>query len=78
MDYPRYFIEIDRESRRITSVDVITYSADLEAGITPTSPDPQRELIEVDVSEIKKAPSLEHLVDFYSLDGDNRVALTND
>ena len=74
MNYPRYFVEIDRATREILATHVITYSAILEAGQQLTSVSIDREMLELSEKQIKEVSGFPDIVGTHRLDADNKLA----
>lgn len=78
MNYPRYFVEIDKTTREILATHIITYHALLEAGKRLTSLSVDRDMLELSEKQVKEVSGFPDIVGSYRLDADNKLAkITN-
>lgn len=70
--WPRYLVEVNRDTRVVVVAHVMTYNALLERGQLE-SYKPENELIEIPSEDIANIPDFPGVVGTYKLDDDNKL-----
>ena len=73
MDWPRYWVEVNKVSRVVVVAHIITYSALLAQGGRQESYQSENEMVEI--PSIADIPDFPNVVGSYKLDDDNKLVL---